>query len=153
MLKKLNESELRRVAPFIMGEIYEKMAGDSYVYKTEDDFKNEMSQHRGVCWFWRIWPFSLLRWLFYKEKEHPSAPVIIMKPKNLSKNQQAIINKNEALFVLILLEINLKNPSLSSPVYYLGYILYNAYVSIFIVYKRIILIIIIYFRYFFLIFS
>lgn len=102
MLKKLNDSELQRVAPFIMGDIYDKMAGDSYVYKTEDEFKNEMSQHRGVCWFWRIWPFSLLRWLFYKEKEHPSAPVIIMKPKDLSKNQQAIINKNEALFEQVL---------------------------------------------------
>lgn len=102
MLKKLNDSELQRVAPFIMGDIYEKMAGDSYVYKTEDEFKNEMLQQSGVCWFWRIWPFSLIRWLFYKEKEHPSAPVIIMEPKDPSENQQAIQDVNEAVFAEVL---------------------------------------------------
>lgn len=102
MLKKLNESELRRVAPFIMGDIYEKMAGDSYVYKTEEDFKKELLQQNGVAWCWRIWPLSFLRWFFYKEKEHPSAPVIIMKPKEPSENQQAIQNVNEAVFAEVL---------------------------------------------------
>lgn len=102
MLKKLNESELQRVAPFIMGDIYEKMAGDSYVYKTEEDFKEEMSQQKSVGTIWRIWPISLFRWLFYKEKEHPSAPVIIMKPKDPSENQQAIQNVNEAVFAEVL---------------------------------------------------
>ncbi|MDD6528909.1 MAG: DUF4407 domain-containing protein [Prevotella copri] len=102
MLKKLNESELERVAPFIMGDIYEKMAGDSYVYKTEEDFKKEMLKQSGIAWYWRIWPLNLLRWLFYKEKERPSAPVIIMKPKDLSKNQQAIQDVNEALFAEVL---------------------------------------------------
>lgn len=104
MLKKLNESELQRVAPFIMGDIYEKMAGDSYVYKTEEQFKNEMSQQRGACLFWRIWPFSLLRWLFYKEKEYPSAPVIIMESKKSSDNQQEqdIQDVNKAVFAEVL---------------------------------------------------
>lgn len=102
MLKKLNESELERVAPFIMGDIYEKMAGDSYVYKTEEDFKKEMLKQSGIAWYWRIWPLNLLRWLFYKEKERPSAPVIIMKPKDLSKNQQAIQDVNEAVFAEVL---------------------------------------------------
>lgn len=102
MLKKLNETELKRVAPFIMGDIYDKMAGDSYVYKTEEDFKKEMLEQGGIAWYWRIWPLNLLRWLFYKEKERPSAPVIIMEPKDLSKNQQAIINENEALFKQVL---------------------------------------------------
>ncbi len=102
MLKKLNESELQRVAPFIMGDIYEKMAGDSYVYKTEEDFKKEMSQQKSVGTIWRIWPISLFRWLFYKEKEHPSAPVIIMEPKQPSENQQAIQDVNEAVFAEVL---------------------------------------------------
>lgn len=102
MLKKLNDSELQRVAPFIMGDIYEKMAGDSYVYKTEEDFKKELLQQNGVAWGWRIWPLSLLRWLFYKEKEHPSAPVIIMEPKDPSENQQAIQDVNEAVFAEVL---------------------------------------------------
>lgn len=102
MLKKLNESELQRVAPFIMGDIYEKMAGDSYVYKTEEDFKEEMSQQKSVGTIWRIWPISLFRWLFYKEKEHPSAPVIIMEPKDPSENQQAIQDVNEAVFAEVL---------------------------------------------------
>lgn len=102
MLKKLNESELQRVAPFVMGDIYEKMAGDSYVYKTEDEFKKEMEQQKSVSKFWRIWPFSLLRWLFYKEKGYPSAPVIIMEPKIPSDYQQAIQETNEAVFAEVL---------------------------------------------------
>lgn len=102
MLKKLNESELRRVAPFIMGDIYEKMAGDSYVYKTEEDFKKELLQQKSIGTIWRIWPISLFRWLFYKEKEHPSAPVIIMEPKDPSENQQAIQDVNEAVFAEVL---------------------------------------------------
>lgn len=102
MLKKLNESELQRVAPFIMGDIYEKMAGDSYVYKTEEDFKKEMLKQSGIAWYWRICPLNLLRWLFYKEKERPSAPVIIMEPKAPSKSQQAIQDVNEAVFAEVL---------------------------------------------------
>lgn len=45
MLKKLDDSELKRVAPFIMGDIYEKMAGDSFVFKTEEEFKAELKNH------------------------------------------------------------------------------------------------------------
>lgn len=98
MLKKLDDSELKRVAPFIMGDIYEKMAGDSYVYKTQEEFKNEIEKQRNTAWWWRIWPFSLLRWLFYKEQDRPTAPVIILDKKDPTVNQQKIETVNEMVF-------------------------------------------------------
>jgi hypothetical protein len=97
MLKKLDDSELKRVAPFIMGDIYEKMAGDSYVYKTEAEFKKELARYKGKnCWLWRIWPFSMLRWMFWKEEERPSAPVIILNERKLSVSQQTNLSNLDA---------------------------------------------------------
>lgn len=88
MLKKLNDSELKRVAPFIMGDVYEKMAGDSYIYKTEDKFIEEIAKQKKMHPFWRVWPFSMLRWIFWKEDEKPSAPVIILNERKLSDSQK-----------------------------------------------------------------
>ena len=102
MLKKLNDSELQLVAPFIMGDIYEKMAGDSYIYKTKEELKSEMATHKKTNWFWRIWPFSMIRWIFWKEDDKPSAPVIVLNPKEPTANQQAVINTNNEVFEEVL---------------------------------------------------
>lgn len=98
MLKKLNDSELKRVAPFIMGDIYEKMAGDSYIYKTEEEFRAEIAEQKNTFWLWRIWPLSMIRWIFWKEEDKPSAPVIIMEPKDNTYQQNQIAQVNEAVF-------------------------------------------------------
>lgn len=102
MLKKLNESELKRVAPFIMGDIYEKMAGDSYVFKTQEEFIKEVKQQKDTGWWWRIWPLSFFRWLFYKEQDRPSAPVIVLDLKEKSRNQKEVDRVNEELFDKVL---------------------------------------------------
>ena len=102
MLQKLDDSELKRVAPFIMGDIYEKMAGDSYVFKTEDEFKDEMSQYNEKHKIWKLWPLSWLRWLFWKEEDHPSAPVIILDKKEKSEQQDRINEVNNAVFEEVL---------------------------------------------------
>ena len=98
MLKKLDNSELKRVAPFIMGDIYEKMAGDSYIYKTEEEFRAEIAEQKNTFWLWRIWPLSMIRWIFWKEEDKPSAPVIIMEPKDNTYQQNQIAQVNEAVF-------------------------------------------------------
>lgn len=98
MLKKLNDSELKRVAPFIMGDIYEKMAGDSYIYKTEEEFKEEMAAHKKIRWWWRIWPLSMIRWIFWKEEDKPTSPVIILNSKVKTPNEEAVIKANEEVF-------------------------------------------------------
>lgn len=102
MLKKLNESELKRVAPFIMGDIYEKMAGDSYVFKTQEEFIEEVKQQKDTGWWWRIWPLSFFRWLFYKEQDRPTAPVIVLDLKEKSRNQKEVDRVNEELFDKVL---------------------------------------------------
>lgn len=102
MLKKLNESELKRVAPFIMGDIYEKMAGDSYVFKTEDEFKDEIKKQKEVGWWWKIWPLSFFRWLFYKEQDRPTAPVIILDRKVPTDEQEKIKSVNNEVFEEVL---------------------------------------------------
>lgn len=102
MLKKLNESELKRVAPFIMGDIYEKMAGDSYVFKTEDEFKEEIKKQNDVGWWWRIWPLCFFRWLFYKEQDRPTAPVIILDRKDPTGEQEKIKSVNNEVFEEVL---------------------------------------------------
>lgn len=102
MLKKLNESELKRVAPFIMGDIYEKMAGDSYVFKTQEEFIEEVKQQKDTGWWWRIWPLSFFRWLFYKEQNRPTAPVIVLDLKEKSRNQKEVDRVNEELFDKVL---------------------------------------------------
>ena len=104
MLRNLNDSELKRVAPFVMGDIYEKMAGDSYVYKSEEDFQREQSAQKKICWLWRIWPFSMLRWLFWKEKDKPSAPIIVMTPKD--ENQKTPTEKYQSTNERRLLKVN-----------------------------------------------
>ena len=102
MLKKLDESELKRVAPFIMGDIYEKMAGDSYVFKTEKEFKDEIKGQKDTGWWWRIWPFSFFRWLFYKEQDRPTAPVIILDCKAPTDEQEKIKSVNNEVFEEVL---------------------------------------------------
>ena len=102
MLQKLDDSELKRVAPFIMGDIYEKMAGDSYVFKTEEEFVREMSQFKAKPKIWKLWPLSWLRWLFWKEEDRPSAPVIILDKKDNSEQQDRIHEVNEAVFEEVL---------------------------------------------------
>lgn len=102
MLKKLDESELKRVAPFIMGDIYEKMAGDSYVFKTEKEFKDEIKEQKDTGWWWRIWPFSFFRWLFYKEQDRPTAPVIILDRKAPTDEQEKIKSVNNEVFEEVL---------------------------------------------------
>lgn len=102
MLKKLNESELKRVAPFIMGDIYEKMAGDSYVFKTEDEFKDEIKKQKEAGWWWKIWPLSFFRWLFYKEQDRPTAPVIILDRKDPTGEQEKIKSVNNEVFEEVL---------------------------------------------------
>lgn len=98
MLKHLNDSELKRVAPFVMGDIYEKMAGDSFIYKTEEEYQNEHLAQKPIHWAWRIWPLSMLRWIFWKEEEKPSAPVIVMEDKRVSKNEEALREVNDKVF-------------------------------------------------------
>ncbi len=102
MLQKLDDSELKRVAPFIMGDIYEKMAGDSYVFKTEAEFKDEMSQFKEKNRIWKLWPLSWLRWLFWKEEDYPSAPVIVLDKKENSEQQDRINEVNNAVFEEVL---------------------------------------------------
>ena len=102
MLKKLDEGELKRVAPFIMGDIYEKMAGDSYVFKTEKEFKDEIKGQKDTGWWWRIWPFSFFRWLFYKEQDRPTAPVIILDRKVPTDEQEKIKSVNNEVFEEVL---------------------------------------------------
>ena len=102
MLKKLDEGELKRVAPFIMGDIYEKMAGDSYVFKTEKEFKDEIKGQKDTGWWWRIWPFSFFRWLFYKEQDRPTAPVIILDRKDPTDEQEKIKSVNNEVFEEVL---------------------------------------------------
>lgn len=102
MLKKLNEGELKRVAPFIMGDIYEKMAGDSYVFKTQEEFIEEVKQQKDTGWWWRIWPLSFFRWLFYKEQDRPTAPVIILDRKDPTGEQEKIKSVNNEVFEEVL---------------------------------------------------
>lgn len=102
MLKKLDEGELKRVAPFIMGDIYEKMAGDSYVFKTEKEFKDEIKEQKDTGWWWRIWPFSFFRWVFYKEQDRPTAPVIILDRKAPTDEQEKIKSVNNEVFEEVL---------------------------------------------------
>lgn len=98
MLKHLNDSELKRVAPFVMGDIYEKMAGDSFIYKTEEEYQNEHLAQKPIHWTWRIWPLSMLRWMFWKEEDKPSAPVIVMEGKRVSKNEETLREVNDKVF-------------------------------------------------------
>lgn len=98
MLKHLNDSELKRVAPFVMGDIYEKMAGDSFIYKTEEEYQNEHLAQKPIHCAWRIWPLSMLRWIFWKEEEKPSAPVIVMEDKRVSKNEETLREVNDKVF-------------------------------------------------------
>jgi len=98
MLKHLNNSELKRVAPFVMGDIYEKMAGDSFIYKTEEEYQNEHLARKHIHWAWRIWPLSMLRWLFWKEDKKPSAPVIVMDDKRVSENEETLREVNDKVF-------------------------------------------------------
>lgn len=98
MLKNLNDSELKRVAPFVMGDIYEKMAGDTFIYKTEEEYQNEHLAQKPIHWAWRIWPLSMLRWIFWKEEEKPSAPVIVMEDKRVSKNEETLREVNDKVF-------------------------------------------------------
>ena len=98
MLRKLDDSELKRVAPFIMGDIYEKMAGDSYVFKTEEEFQAELANLEHKSGWWKLWPLSVLRWIFWKEETRPTAPVIIMEPKSNTYQQEQINQVNEAVF-------------------------------------------------------
>ena len=98
MLKHLNDSELKRVAPFVMGDIYEKMAGDSFIYKTEEEYQNEHLAQKPIHWAWRIWPLSMLRWMFWKEEDKPSAPVIVMEDKRVSKNEETLHEVNDKVF-------------------------------------------------------
>lgn len=98
MLRKLDECELKRVAPFIMGDIYEKMAGDSYVFKTEEEFQTELANLENKSKIWKFWPFRIARWIFWKEETRPTAPVIIMEPKSNTYQQEQINQVNEAVF-------------------------------------------------------
>ena len=98
MLKYLNDSELKRVAPFVMGGIYEKMAGDSFIYKTEEEYQNEHLARKPILWVWRIWPLSMLRWMFWKEEDKSSAPVIVMEDKKVSKNEETLRGVNDKVF-------------------------------------------------------
>lgn len=102
MLKHLNDSELKRVAPFVMGDIYEKMAGDSFIYKTEEEYQNEHLAQKPIHWAWRIWPLSMLRWMFWKEEDKPSAPVIVMEDKRVSKNEETLHEVNDKVFKEVL---------------------------------------------------
>ena len=102
MLRNLNDSELKRVAPFVMGDIYEKMAGDSYIYKTEEEYKAEFEAHKDIHPIWRLWPLSMLRWLFWKEESKPSAPVVVMEDKRVSKNEALLSDVNDKVFEEVL---------------------------------------------------
>lgn len=102
MLRNLNDSELKRVAPFVMGDIYEKMAGDSYIYKTEEEYKAEFEAQKEIRPIWRLWPLSMFRWLFWKEKSKPSAPVVIMEDKRVSKNETLLNDVNDKVFEEVL---------------------------------------------------
>lgn len=102
MLRNLNDSELKRVAPFVMGDIYEKMAGDSYIYKTEEEYKAEFEAQKDTHPIWRLWPLSMFRWLFWKEESKPSAPIVVMEDKRVSKNEALLTDVNDQVFEEVL---------------------------------------------------
>lgn len=102
MLKKLDDSELKRVAPFIMGDIYEKMAGDSYIFKTEAEFRAEMANYQHKARWWSLWPLSWIRWIFWKEESIPTAPVIILDKKTPTEQEERINTVNEEVFEEVL---------------------------------------------------
>jgi len=102
MLRNLNDSELKRVAPFVMGDIYEKMAGDSYIYKTEEEYKAEFEAKKDIKPIWRLWPLSMFRWLFWKEESKPSAPIVVMEDKRVSKNEALLTDVNDQVFEEVL---------------------------------------------------
>lgn len=90
MLKGLDESELKRVAPFVMGGIYGKMAGDSFVFKTEEEFKKEIEDQKGTPWYRRLWPVSWIVGLFWKKEKQHEVPVIVFSKKEKTENQRKI---------------------------------------------------------------
>lgn len=99
MLKGLNDSELKRVAPFVMGDIYSKMAGDSYVYKTEKEFIDEMKGQKDVPWYRRCWPINWIMAIFWREVNKPTAPIIIFEKKEPSPD---ISRVNRDVFLEVL---------------------------------------------------
>lgn len=101
ILNYLDKSELKRVEPFVTEEMYTKMAGDYFVYKTESDFKKERDGQHNIAWIWRIFPFSLLRFLFWKEEDTPSAPKIEFNRTD-DEIKKALKDKNKEVFEYVL---------------------------------------------------
>lgn len=109
MLKKLDDGELKRVSPFIMGDAYGKMAKEAYSYvnvekenakeqakksaefMVREDYAKyynllmkEYQEHNG----WRrVFPLSLFEWFVVKKKEEPLPPRIEFE-KNESVDPQ-----------------------------------------------------------------
>ena len=92
MLKKLDESELKRVAPFIMGDIYDKMAVDSYLYKDEDDLKRELEAQvaSSLKWYWRLWPINMLIGIFWKKDYKPAVPIIEFETQGRNRKEGVV---------------------------------------------------------------
>ena len=65
MLKGLNDSDLKNVAPFIIGDIYEKMSEESVLFKTEEELRkqleNDVSGQQKITWKERIFGKKLKR--------------------------------------------------------------------------------------------
>lgn len=74
MLKKLDEGELKRVAPFVVGDVYSKMAGDTFVFKTEAEYLEELHEYNAALDKREkiIWPFKL----FVPIPQKPTPPII-----------------------------------------------------------------------------
>ena len=68
------------------------------MFKTEEEFQAELANLEHKSGWWKLWPLSVLRWIFWKEEDRPTAPVIIMEPKSNTHQQEHISQVNEAVF-------------------------------------------------------
>lgn len=93
ILKKLDESDLKRVAPFIMGNIYEKMADESFIFKTEEEYSKEIEKkyNEDKNWFERL--FS---------KKVPKVPAIIFTLKGQNELDKKLDDVNKKIFEEVL---------------------------------------------------
>ena len=72
------------------------------MFKTEDEFREEMESYNQKAKIWKLWPLSWIRWIFWKEDDHPTAPVIILDKKEKTDQQNRINEVNDAVFEEVL---------------------------------------------------
>lgn len=95
MLKKLDEGELKRVAPFVVGDVYTKMAGDTFIFKTEAEYQDELQEYNSAIerrnkW---IWPLKL----FVHVPQKPTPPIISFEGEGNELDRE-LVQANKAVF-------------------------------------------------------